>query len=409
VRTRIIIGIALVLVFIPAVASTAGFDTVRQFLSSIFAVTITPADLRARYTFQNIKVLVVPGHDSDYPGTEHRGLLEADLNLKVAEHLLAYLKNDSHFVALATRNPKTGAYTDEFSSYFKREEGAIKEFYENAQILTTSLFNANLLETRQPLQHAFAPGEMVTRLYGINKWANENKIDITLHIHLNDYPGRNHRRPGKYSGFTIYVPERQYPNGPTSRDFAAPVFQELSTSLAVSDLPQEMAGVVEDQELIAIGSNASREGVSLLIEYGYIYEPQFINPETQNLMAKELALLTYRGMKRYFEAESVAAIQDTMLLPHTWHTFLAQGIRGNMDVLALQKALTKEKLYPPPGKTLSECPINGNFGPCVESSVKLFQEKYATEIYGDVKPALYSGTVGEATRKVLNAWHSAVR
>ena len=48
-----------------------------------------------------------------------------------------------------------------------------------------------------------APDEMGVRLYGINKWANENDIDIVIHVHFNDYPGRPRTGSGKYSGFSI--------------------------------------------------------------------------------------------------------------------------------------------------------------------------------------------------------------
>jgi len=31
--------------------------------------------------------------------------------------------------------------------------------------------------------------DIALRLYGFNKWADENKVDAMVHIHFNDYPG----------------------------------------------------------------------------------------------------------------------------------------------------------------------------------------------------------------------------
>ena len=68
---------------------------------------------------------------------------------------------------------------------------------------------------------------------------------------------------------------------------------------AASDLPAESSALIEDQELIAVGSNASRDGVSVLVEYGYIYEPPFRNEEAREAMFKELAYQTYIGIKKF--------------------------------------------------------------------------------------------------------------
>jgi len=394
--------------FIHTPRASAGYiDTFRHLMSSIFGISITPSDLRARYSFDVVRVLVVPGHDIDYSGAGYRDLVEADLTLEVATHLMALFQNDPRFNSLTTRDSKTGAYLDAFSLYFAREEDAIKAFAHGARTLTHSLFESNLLQINQPLSHAFAPSEMVTRLYGINKWANENKIDLTIHIHFNDHPGHRVNKPGTYTGFTIYIPERQFPNAVASKDFARPVYEELARVMPVSDLPAESTGLVEDQELIAVGANATREGVGILIEYGYIYESVLADPKVRAAYTKELALATYRGVKRFFE--DAGHVPRTAILPYQWEKNLSRGMKNSTDVLSLQRALMEEKLYPPPGNTLRECPLNGNFGPCVASSVKLFQEKYASEIYGTTKPATYSGAVGEATRKVLNERHSAVQ
>ena len=68
--------------------------------------------------------------------------------------------------------------------------------------------------------HNSAKDDDSLRLYAINKWANENKIEIVFHIHFNDYPGRKLNQVGEYAGFSIYVPEYQLPNHRASSELA---------------------------------------------------------------------------------------------------------------------------------------------------------------------------------------------
>ena len=133
------------------------------------------------------------------------------------------------------------------------------------------------------VEHNSVANNTSLRLYAINKWANENDVEIVFHIHFNDYPGRNLDQPGKYSGFSIYIPEYQLPNHITSSGLAKSLKNQLEKYFAKSDLPIESSILIEDQELIAVGSNASRDGISVLTEYGYIYEPQFAKKECERL------------------------------------------------------------------------------------------------------------------------------
>ena len=84
--------------------------------------------------------------------------------------------------------------------------------------------------------------------------------------------------------------------------------------------------MIEDQELIAIGSNASRDGISVLTEYGYIYEPQFANKETRSVALKEAAYQTYLGIKKFFDENTLPINNyETTLLPHKWNNPLKMG------------------------------------------------------------------------------------
>src|SRR3990167_5924103 len=50
-----------------------------------------------RKVAQKVKILIVPGHDAEFSGTEFKGLKELELNLELGEKLYDLLKNDSSF------------------------------------------------------------------------------------------------------------------------------------------------------------------------------------------------------------------------------------------------------------------------------------------------------------------------
>jgi len=374
-----------------------------QLASIIFPATITPQDLHDRYAANRVRILLVPGHDNEYSGTEYRSLREADINLEVARHLYNTLKKNPHFIVSSARNLDTGEYSPELASYFEKEGNSILEFRDRSKAVMDTLLSLGIAEDKSTENHGFAIEEVSRRLYGINKWSNENGIDIVLHLHFNDYPRKNMRVPGKYEGFAIYVPERQYPNAEASKAFAEPLFSVLKKYLPVSNIAFEKGGVVEDQELVAIGANASREGASVLLEYGYIYETKFANAKARSVILPELANLTYRGIKKYFESDAERGDPyETSLLPHRWAEPLDETKKNAEDIFSLQTALLEDALYPPPGKDLQECPISGVFGSCTKRSVALFQEKYRAEILEPSGLNEGTGIVGAATIRALN-------
>jgi len=226
-------------------------------------------------------------------------------------------------------------------------------------------------------------------------------VDIVLHIHFNDYPGRSWHRPGEYSGFSIYVPEDELPNSRASIELAHTIKSRLLLFTAPSNLPGESDTVIPTQELIAIGSNASRDKISLLLEYDYIYESRYHNTDLRDASAQELAFLTYQGIKEYYEGENSIA---TSLLPHTWKSNLGKDDKGR-DVLALQIALREEGVYPPEDTTLEECPMSGYYGLCTDRAVTVFQEKHKGIILDPLSLEEGTGFVGGSTRNLLNTLH----
>jgi len=393
-----------VLLIIAVNYSGVTIDGIKGMASVFFVDSSTPEILKDNFAVakegrRKMKILIVPGHDDGLGGTEFRGINERDLNIKVAEEITKLLRSKSEFSVYLTRNKYV--YNKDIQTYIGENYENIKEFIKKHKSEMKSLVQSGLIDTRIGVEHNNAPSDTIIRLYGINKWANENGIDIVIHVHFNDYPGRRYNRAGKYSGITIYVPEKQFSNSKGSFALAKDVFDRLTTYSASSDMPMEKSGIVEDQELIAIGAYNTLDPAVLLIEYGYIYEQQFMSQEVSNLAIKELAMQTYLGITDFFESTKLGAVNiyNSSTLPYVWGENLKRGTRNNKDVFALQTALAFQFFYPPNTKDKNDCPINGSFGPCTEKAVISFQKSYG------IKPS--SGFVGPTTRSKLNELYPA--
>ncbi|MBM2818022.1 MAG: hypothetical protein HW401_612 [Parcubacteria group bacterium] len=377
----------------------------KNFIASVFFTDSTTTEaLKEHYsvaekTKNKIKLLIVAGHDDESGGTEFRGVKEAKINLDLALNLAEFFKSNDKFEVTLVRD-KNG-YNPIFSDYFGKERESIKEFSKKQKETMSELVRAGDVFSVEGVIHNSAPAETALKLYGINKWANENNIDIVLHIHFNDDPTRNRKRQaeGKYSGFAIYVPESQYSNARASRAVAEPIFSQLAKFYPVSNFIQEQDGIVEDQKLIAIGAHNTLDPVGMLIEYGYIYESQFRNEKIRKSVIKELAFQTYIGLVHFFDTETKLSLKyDTLLLPHKWEDVMQKGVKNKESILALQTALNFEKLYPPKGFDKHNCPITGNFGDCTSLALKKFQKKYGIDDE--------AGEIGESTKNKLNELYS---
>lgn len=265
-----------------------------------FAERITPEDLRKKYENGQIKVLIVPGHDDELPGAQFRATKEADLNAKVARYLFDFFNNDDKFKPFITKE-KDGSYSQWFLDYVSSNRKAVAAFRKKLKTIMRGAQASGDIKEQKGIEHNSAAESTSIKLYAMNKWANDNDIDIVIHIHFNDYPNRARDKAGKYSGFAIYAPENQLPNSRASVSMALAVKKALESSFRASNLPMEQSTVIEDLDLIAVGSNASRDGVSILIEYGYIYEPQLARKDLAEEASQKYASLTYSGIKNYFE------------------------------------------------------------------------------------------------------------
>jgi len=362
-------------------------------LKQTFAGTNTQGSKR------KLRVLVVPGHDDEYWGTQFNGIKEADITLALGKELGRLLSQNNEFEIILTRDDF--GYNPLLASYFSSNADQISLFVKAKKQIMSNLITlgqVSKIGVDEKIFHNNAPTPVAFRLYGINKWANENGIDLAVNIHFNDYPRRKKLSPGDYSGFSIYVPERQYSNSRASKDVAEAVSKQLQTYYPESNMPKEDA-VVEDQDLISIGAFNTLDPASILIEYGYIYEPQFLDQNIREKILKELATQTYIGIKNFFGATSpLAGKFNTSLLPYIWKDLLEPGARYNTSILSLQAALVIEGVYPPQGLSKHDCPLSGTYGKCTWKSVTLFQKKYGI----DDEP----GRFGKRTLEKINELYS---
>lgn len=371
------------------------FADVRDFLASVFFVDSSSVpELQKKYTsakngFGKVTLVVFPGHDDDSPGTAFKGVREADMTAKLGEELARLFEKEGAFNVFLARN--SAGYNPVFLHYLETQRGAIEAFIDAKKYEMKQLIDAGLLHSYVGVVHNNAAYDTARKLYGINKWANDNGADLVIHIHFNDYPGRKLSSAGTYDGFSIYVPEKQYSNAKASKVFASSVFNRLEQYYPSSNLPKERVGIVEDQELIAIGSYNTLDAAGILVEYGYIYEAQFTDAAVRDRVIRELAFQTYLGIKDFLGDPAPSG--TTSFLPYTWETTLREGIRSEA-VLALQAALVREAAYPPRRFSKRDCPLSGRFGGCTGEALRAFQEKHAIPSE--------RGYVGETTRKKLN-------
>jgi N-acetylmuramoyl-L-alanine amidase len=273
-------------------------------LASVFFVdSSTPEHLRARYVEAGnggtpVKILVVPGHDNDASGTAYQGIREADLTLALGKQVAALLAKDPRLSVRLARTDQ--GYDPELAAYFKDHRTDILAFQKNQRGLMKQYLSNGSVASNVIVNHNTAPSEVAVRLWGINKWANENNYDLVIHIHFNDVVRASRAKPGDYTGFAIYIPEHQFSNAKGSKAVAEAVRKRLVESYVPSTLPQEQGGLIEDQELIAIGSNNSLDGAGLLVEYAYIYEPMLLKTSTRATAFATMAQKTYQGVEDFF-------------------------------------------------------------------------------------------------------------
>ncbi len=365
-----------VLLALPASAQTT--DETRA-----FPLSATSEEIRAKYEMagqggEKVKILLVPGHEPDFGGTELGLLKERDIAVDIAEDLAKHLQDDARLEVFVARD--TTAWAPELAEYFEEEWSSIERFVKSARRAMNFLIRKETIEERSfEVAHNTAATDVALRLYGISKWANENEYDIALHIHLNDNPGATN-----HSGFAVYVPDSQYGNAESSKALGISLANELNQFNASSTLPIENYAIVEDQSLIALGARGTADFASVLVEYAYIYENKISNSAVRETVLDDFAYQTYRGVKSFLGAP--VAGNNTLALPYAWRTEAMPEGTANDQIYALQVALKKLGFYPPSGQLLIGCPISGYAGECTISALKAFQASKGLEQTGAIGP-----------------------
>lgn len=358
-----------------------------------FVTSITVDDVRLAYSKAKIpinpkklKVLVVPGHEPDKGGTQFNNYFERDIVVDIANELARLLSSHGYYDVIISRD-KT-AWNPILEDYFNDNWHDIIEWRESHTEKMVRLINDGRLKSVQAMDRPDAPQDVALRLYGLNKWLNENEVKLALHLHINDYGGRHGSGPGLHSGISVYIPENQYSNSEASKTVGEYIFRRLSSFMPISTLPLEAEGVVEDQELIALGSFNTVDAVSVLIEYGYIYEPVWADEKLRPLAVKETAFLTYLGLKDFLGEKLSSKLPfESALFPYEWKRDIRTvGTKGE-DVFLLQRALQLKGYYPPVGESLQNCPVTGYFGDCTKIALTNFQNSNNLEAVGAFGPS----------------------
>jgi N-acetylmuramoyl-L-alanine amidase len=370
-----------------------------------FKQSITADQIRERYAQGTVNILIVPGHQPTEGGTAFNSVYERELVVPIADRLAEFLSQNPRFQVLVARTGEV--WHPVLNAYFETRASAIQAFIRTQlKEMNRQVSRGSILPQADQVAHNTASAAAALQLYGLNRFANDYGYDIALHIHLNDYGGRPAGEVGAYDGFTIYIPDHQYSNGEASRAVAEAIARRLNTFHATSTLPIENKGVVEDQDLIAIGSNNTAKNAALLIEYGYIYEPQIQNPATRETALADYAYQTYLGLQDFFH-DPVEAAPGTVSLPHSFIGVSARADSAGPGVYALQSALRLLGSYPAGGESLSNCPVSGKAGPCTTAAIRAYQRRHGLEPTGQLGPQTRRILLQELARAGISVGYTA--
>lgn len=344
-----------------------------------FKDSVETENIRKQFAKGNhdIKIMIVPGHDEDSQGAWYFDVREFNMNLDLAERLVKLLESENNLDVFLTRD-KDG-YTAELKRFWRKNEEKIQKFVERNKSKMNKLVEKGKVDTYVNIHHNAARPEVVQKLYGINYFSNKENFDIVVHLHFNDYPGRK-GRDGKYNGFSIYVPERQYSNSAASHELAQKISKQILGIIPPSSMPKEGA-IVEDQELIAVGAFNTVEAASILIENGYIYERQFQDEEINDVVFEELANKIYIGLMDYLRGTNSGRDPYSALNKFDFEDKDLELDDTGLFVLALQNLLFRKGFYPPEGN-LNDCPLTGKFGECTKKALEAFQKFHDLEETG---------------------------
>lgn len=353
--------------------------------AAFFVKSVTTTQIQSAYApAKKVHILIVPGHQPSLGGTEFGGVWERDVVVDIANSLATLLAQNPNYDVMVARSET--AWNPILQNYFDTHALEIDTFEQSlAAQMQNHLADGSILPEADQIYHLTVSSAAARQLYGINKWTSDNGYDITLHLHINDDPEHRAGRAGKYDGFAVYVPDHQYSNAEASKAIGEAIAARLNAYHATSTLAKEDVGIVPDQQLIAIGSNNSASGAALLIEYGYIYEPQFQTVSVRTAAVREYAYQTYLGLQDFFK-DPVSQTYGSIAFPYDWTEITGKKNEKDAGVYALQAALHYLGFYPPRGKNFSDCPVSGTLGACTRSAIMSYQRTHKLEATGLLGP-----------------------
>ena len=243
-------------------------------------------------------ILIVPGHDTNTGGAHYRDLYERDMVVDIADKISTLLSSDSSFKVMVARS-KT-AWNPILQGYFDSDKQAIIDFKNAHQAADKALMASGAKKAVPDMaDHTDADATTSVELYGINKWAGENGIDLVIHLHLNDSGRKNMNQPGYYKGFTMFIPEKQMANATASRAIATDIYSDLKKDFTPETVSGRKDSLFEDQSLIAIGASGTLTKPAILIEYGYIYDKIFSTDALREKSYSDMAAQTVAGIRDY--------------------------------------------------------------------------------------------------------------
>jgi len=422
--------LSLLLIFTLTAAPVAAADG--------FAKGASAAELREKYEDDKIRILIAVGHEPSYGGAVYQGVYEREIVAEIGEALEELLSENPKYEVIVTRS--NSSWNKTLDRYFKKEKKDIEKFVKSQKKKTERLEKRGKIEGKdEGVAHATVPNDVAMRLYGINKWANENDIDLIVNLHVNDATDHGPNEPSKYTGYAVYIPDEIYGNHKTSKELGRDISRRLAALSGISTLPGESLGVVPDRELIAVGAFGTLSVPSVLIEYGYISEPRFTLPEHREQVTRDTAYQTYLALQDFFNEEvsnprtvkrlptewpkpvatttiatttpavaatttpaTVSKPTQTACEPFTDTLFPAKDdeVDTTGAVKRLQAILAKDKTIYPEGL------VTGYFGPATLRAVQAFQKKQGIASSGTPETTGY-GAFGPRTAKALLALCSA--
>jgi N-acetylmuramoyl-L-alanine amidase len=244
---------------------------------------------------EKFNILIIPGHDVKDGGADYKNVYERDLVAEIGAKIANILGKEEGYNVIVARDKNN--WNPTFSSYFTDKKQEIIDWKNKKQADDKNLMQSGQKKiVAEAALYSDVSQDVSLKLYGMNKWANENNMDLVLSLHFNDSIRPNMAGPGLLKGFDIFIPESQMKNSAGSKLIAKNIFTDLK-KVQVS----ETNSLIEDQNLIAIGASETLDMPAIIVEYGYIYEKQLQTDADREKFISDVAQQTALGIEDYIK------------------------------------------------------------------------------------------------------------